>query len=76
MWGVHTLRLDRVGVYGHSAGGTAAAQALHEDRRIAAAVNPEGYLDQMDGELLPRRPLPRAAHRPAPRGPGLEPCSP
>ncbi|MFD5099486.1 alpha/beta fold hydrolase [Streptomyces albidochromogenes] len=48
-----TLAVDRVGVYGHSAGGTAAAQALHEDRRIAAAVNLEGYLDQMDGELLP-----------------------
>ncbi|MGR4877965.1 alpha/beta fold hydrolase [Streptomyces sp. LARHCF249] len=48
-----TLGLDRVGVYGHSAGGTAAAQALHEDRRITAAVNLEGYLDQMDGELLP-----------------------
>ncbi|MDC0772497.1 alpha/beta fold hydrolase [Streptomyces sp. HD] len=47
------LDLDRVGVYGHSAGGTAAAQALHEDRRITAAVNLEGYLDQMDGELLP-----------------------
>ncbi|GGX25214.1 alpha/beta fold hydrolase [Streptomyces chryseus] len=48
-----TLALDRVGVYGHSAGGTAAAQALHEDRRITAAVNLEGHLDQMDGELLP-----------------------
>ncbi|MEU4351786.1 alpha/beta fold hydrolase [Streptomyces sp. NPDC023838] len=48
-----TLGLDRVGVYGHPAGGTAAAQALHEDRRIAAAVNLEGYLDQMDGEPLP-----------------------
>jgi dienelactone hydrolase len=47
------LGLDRVGVYGHSAGGTAAAQVLHEDRRIAAAVNLEGYLDQMDGEPLP-----------------------
>ncbi|MBT2387711.1 alpha/beta fold hydrolase [Streptomyces sp. ISL-11] len=47
------LGLDRVGVYGHSAGGTAVAQALHEDRRIAAAVNLEGYLDQLDGELLP-----------------------
>lgn len=47
------LGLTRVGVYGHSAGGTAAAQALHEDRRIAAAANLEGYLDQMDGELLP-----------------------
>ncbi|MET9962309.1 alpha/beta fold hydrolase [Streptomyces sp. NPDC006326] len=47
------LGLDRAGVYGHSAGGTAAAQALHEDRRITAAVNLEGYLDRMDGELLP-----------------------
>ncbi|CAL9413335.1 alpha/beta fold hydrolase [Streptomyces sp. enrichment culture] len=47
------LRLDRVGLYGHSAGGTAVAQALHEDRRIAAAVNLEGHLDLMDGELLP-----------------------
>ncbi|MGW1892286.1 alpha/beta fold hydrolase [Streptomyces sp. NPDC002004] len=47
------LGLERVGVYGHSAGGTAVAQALYEDRRIAAAVNLEGYLDQVDGELLP-----------------------
>jgi dienelactone hydrolase len=35
----------RVGMYGHSAGGTTAAQAMYEDRRIAAAVNLEGYLD-------------------------------
>ncbi|MER0246909.1 alpha/beta hydrolase, partial [Streptomyces sp. HSW2009] len=34
----------RVGVYGHSAGGTTAAQALYDDRRIAAAVNLEGHL--------------------------------
>ncbi|MEU3961297.1 alpha/beta hydrolase [Streptomyces buecherae] len=34
----------RVGVYGHSAGGTTAAQALYDDRRIAAAANLEGYL--------------------------------
>ncbi|MFJ9414544.1 alpha/beta hydrolase [Streptomyces sp. NPDC101227] len=40
------LDLRRVGVYGHSAGGTAAAGALYEDRRIGAAVNLEGYLDQ------------------------------
>ncbi|MEU7576634.1 alpha/beta hydrolase [Streptomyces sp. NPDC041068] len=49
----------RVGVYGHSAGGTAAAQALYEDRRIDAAVDLEGYLDYPpdspgeEGELLP-----------------------
>ncbi|MFT2019418.1 alpha/beta hydrolase [Streptomyces sp. 796.1] len=34
----------RVGVYGHSAGGTTAAQALYDDRRIGAAVNLEGHL--------------------------------
>ncbi|MFE5629705.1 alpha/beta hydrolase family protein [Streptomyces sp. NPDC056463] len=47
------LDLGRVGIYGHSAGGTAAAQALYDDRRLAAAVNLEGYLDQVDGTLLP-----------------------
>ncbi|MFF1506255.1 alpha/beta fold hydrolase [Streptomyces sp. NPDC058326] len=47
------LGLERVGLYGHSAGGTAVAQALHEDRRIAAAAVLEGYLDGMDGALLP-----------------------
>lgn len=53
------LDLHRVGVYGHSAGGTTAAQALYEDRRIAAAVNMEGYLDHPPrvpgraGELFP-----------------------
>ncbi|MEV0373431.1 alpha/beta hydrolase [Streptomyces sp. NPDC050636] len=49
----------RVGVYGHSAGGTAAAESMYEDRRIDAAVNLEGYLDYPpdkpghDGELFP-----------------------
>ncbi|MER7107284.1 alpha/beta hydrolase [Streptomyces sp. NPDC000229] len=53
------LDLRRVGVYGHSAGGTTAAQALYEDRRIAAAVDLEGYLDHPPevpgraGELFP-----------------------
>ncbi|MGW6567470.1 alpha/beta hydrolase family protein [Streptomyces sp. NPDC054975] len=47
------LDLGRVGIYGHSAGGTAAAQALYDDGRVAAAVNLEGYLDQADGTLLP-----------------------
>ncbi|MFF2807305.1 alpha/beta hydrolase family protein [Streptomyces sp. NPDC058000] len=51
--------LRRVGVYGHSAGGTAAAQALYEDPRIGAAVNLEGFLDHPApapgrvGELFP-----------------------
>ncbi|MEV6398281.1 alpha/beta hydrolase [Streptomyces sp. NPDC051907] len=53
------LDLRRVGAYGHSAGGTAVAQAMYEDRRIDAAVNLEGYLDYpapspgRPGELFP-----------------------
>ncbi|MGP3975700.1 alpha/beta hydrolase family protein [Streptomyces sp. 8N114] len=47
------MDLRRVGIYGHSAGGTAAAEAMHEDRRIKAAVNIEGFLDHPDGELFP-----------------------
>ncbi|WP_431042077.1 alpha/beta hydrolase family protein [Streptomyces sp. P1-3] len=53
------LDLRRVGVYGHSAGGTAVAEAMYEDRRIGAAVNLEGYLDYppdangRPGELFP-----------------------
>ncbi|MEU7278382.1 alpha/beta hydrolase [Streptomyces sp. NPDC045431] len=53
------LDLRRVGIYGHSAGGTAAAQALYEDARLVAAANLEGYLDHpaeapgREGELFP-----------------------
>ncbi|GGU90122.1 lipase [Streptomyces albospinus] len=39
------LDLARVGMYGHSVGGTAAAEAAYDDRRIRAVVNMEGYLD-------------------------------
>ncbi|WP_405413669.1 alpha/beta hydrolase family protein [Streptomyces decoyicus] len=39
------LDLRRTGIYGHSAGGTTAAEAMYEDRRIVAAVNLEGFLD-------------------------------
>ncbi|MFD2006491.1 hypothetical protein ACFSMY_02700 [Streptomyces narbonensis] len=39
------MDLLRIGVYGHSAGGTAAVHALAADDRIAAGVNLEGYLD-------------------------------
>lgn len=45
------LDLRRVGIYGHSVGGTTAAQAMYEDRRIGAAVNLEGFLD-----YAPKRP--------------------
>ncbi|MGW5940266.1 alpha/beta hydrolase family protein [Streptomyces celluloflavus] len=53
------LDLRRVGGYGHSAGGTAMAETMYEDRRIRAAVNMEGYLDHppkapgQEGELFP-----------------------
>lgn len=43
---------QRVGIYGHSAGGATAAVSL-EDPRIHAAANLEGYLDTLDGELYP-----------------------
>ncbi|MFB6632678.1 alpha/beta hydrolase family protein [Streptomyces sp. NPDC056362] len=41
----------RIGVYGHSAGGTAAVHALAGDGRITAGVNLEGHLD-LDPELV------------------------
>ncbi|WP_051823283.1 acetylhydrolase [Streptomyces sp. NRRL S-1448] len=41
----HALDVRRMGIYGHSAGGTTAAQALHDDRCLRAAINLEGYLD-------------------------------
>ncbi|MER5781166.1 alpha/beta hydrolase [Streptomyces mobaraensis] len=53
------LDLRRVGVYGHSLGGTAVTEAMRRDRRIRAAVNLEGYLDHppaadgRPGELFP-----------------------
>ncbi|MFG2297997.1 alpha/beta hydrolase [Streptomyces sp. NPDC048603] len=40
------LDLRRLGVYGHSAGGTAATEVMHEDRRVRAGINLEGYLDR------------------------------
>ncbi|MCQ8772793.1 alpha/beta hydrolase family protein [Streptomyces telluris] len=39
------LDLRRVGMAGHSAGGFAAAQALHDDRRLKAGVNMDGQMD-------------------------------
>jgi dienelactone hydrolase len=53
------LDLRRIGMYGHSAGGTTAAQAMYDDPRIDAAINLEGFLDYLPqqpgqpGELLP-----------------------
>ncbi|MFG3345635.1 alpha/beta hydrolase family protein [Streptomyces sp. NPDC048018] len=39
------MDLDRIGAYGHSAGGTAVVYAAHADARIRAVANLEGYLD-------------------------------
>ncbi|WP_020667229.1 hypothetical protein [Amycolatopsis nigrescens] len=39
------LDLDRVGAYGHSAGGSIAAESLYRDRRIDAAADLDGNLN-------------------------------
>lgn len=39
------MDLCRIGLYGHSAGGTAAVYAAGRDRRVGAVANLEGYLD-------------------------------
>ena len=50
---------DTLAIYGHSAGGSTAAETMYEDARFAASVNMEGYLDWTPatsgelGELLP-----------------------
>ncbi|WP_433002257.1 alpha/beta hydrolase family protein [Kribbella sp. CA-294648] len=41
------LDLRRIGIYGHSAGGATAAQALYENPELRSAVNLEGYLDYL-----------------------------
>ncbi|MFG1910071.1 alpha/beta hydrolase [Kribbella sp. NPDC048928] len=53
-----SIDLRRVGVYGHSAGGATAAVVLSHPL-VRAAVNMEGYLDALDGELysIARKPL-------------------
>ncbi|MFF4277925.1 alpha/beta hydrolase family protein [Streptomyces kronopolitis] len=75
----------RVGIYGHSVGGTTAAQAMYEDRRIGAAVDLEGFLDHppersgRGGRLLPvarygvDRPLLLLGTDGFPERPALEP---
>ncbi|MEV8371398.1 alpha/beta hydrolase [Kribbella sp. NPDC056861] len=37
--------LRRIGIYGHSAGGATASQALYDNRQVKSAINLEGYLD-------------------------------
>ncbi|NUT52714.1 MAG: alpha/beta hydrolase [Saccharothrix sp.] len=54
-----SLDLSRIGMYGQGLGGTIAAEAMYEDRRVDAAVNLEGFLDyhpeqpDVPGELMP-----------------------
>ncbi|MCB5179697.1 alpha/beta hydrolase [Streptomyces antimicrobicus] len=57
------LDARRVGVYGHSAGGSAVTEVLFEDRRIRAGINLEGYLDHPPTEPGgPAVPFPVVAH--------------
>ncbi|HEV7975994.1 alpha/beta hydrolase [Amycolatopsis sp.] len=38
------LDLRKIGIYGHSVGGGTAAETMHEDRRVDAAISMESYL--------------------------------
>ncbi|MEU3459286.1 Tat pathway signal protein [Streptomyces sp. NPDC006733] len=47
------LDLTRVGMFGHSLGGTAAATAMEADPRIDAGIDMDGNLTHFDGSLMP-----------------------
>jgi hypothetical protein len=47
----HALDLNRVGMFGHSAGGSTAGGAMYTDHRITAGANFDGNLDFPDGGL-------------------------
>ncbi|MFI8392245.1 alpha/beta hydrolase family protein [Streptomyces sp. NPDC085540] len=51
------MDLCRIGLYGHSAGGTAAVYAARRDRRVGAVANLEGYLDPHPKPVAGDRPL-------------------
>jgi dienelactone hydrolase len=51
------MDLCRIGLYGHSAGGTAAVYAARHDRRVGAVANLEGYLDLYPTPVEVDRPL-------------------
>ncbi|MFH8771527.1 alpha/beta hydrolase [Streptomyces sp. NPDC017958] len=40
-----TLDLRRLGVYGHSAGGSTVTEVMYENQRVRVGINLEGYLD-------------------------------
>ncbi|MGM9463398.1 alpha/beta hydrolase family protein [Streptomyces murinus] len=48
-----SLDLSRVGMFGHSMGGTAAALAMDSDRRITAGIDMDGNLTYLDGSPMP-----------------------
>ncbi|ANP51492.1 dienelactone hydrolase [Streptomyces griseochromogenes] len=50
---VGTLDLSRVGMFGHSLGGTATATAMDADPRISAGINMDGNLTNYDGTPMP-----------------------
>ncbi|MGW2331734.1 alpha/beta hydrolase family protein [Streptomyces sp. NPDC001700] len=47
------LDLERIGMYGHSAGGLTAAETMRVDRRIDAGINMDGTLQYSATEFLP-----------------------
>jgi dienelactone hydrolase len=50
------LNLDRVGMFGQSAGGSTAAQAMYQDPRIKAGIDMDGILEYA-GDPTPGAPL-------------------
>ncbi|MFG2891197.1 alpha/beta hydrolase family protein [Streptomyces sp. NPDC048248] len=47
------LDLNRIGMYGHSAGGITAAETMRTDRRIDAGIDMDGTLQYSSTEFLP-----------------------
>jgi dienelactone hydrolase len=47
------LDLSKVGMFGHSSGGTATALAMDADPRISAGIDMDGNLTNFDGTLMP-----------------------
>ncbi|MFI9649304.1 alpha/beta hydrolase family protein [Streptomyces sp. NPDC052040] len=47
------LDLSKVGMFGHSMGGTATAMTMDADPRIAAGLDMDGNLTNFDGSLMP-----------------------
>jgi dienelactone hydrolase len=47
------LDLSKIGMFGHSLGGSAAATAMDADPRISAGIDMDGNLTNYDGTLMP-----------------------